>query len=247
MAGLSLLGLGARPVADAMAARDEAEAPRAAAPAMHLAMVIDLPRCIEAGNCTDCVAACHKAHNVPLHEDPRHEIKWVWKESYERAFSDSAHRFVAAPFRDAKVPVLCNHCENPACTRVCPTQATWRRADGIVMMDEHRCIGCRYCMIACPYGARSFNYVDPRRGLNVDEANPDFPTRRRGVVEKCNFCVDRLARKLEPACVEACKAGAMAFGDLNDPGSTVRQLLDTHHCIRRNPGAGTNPQVYYLV
>jgi molybdopterin-containing oxidoreductase family iron-sulfur binding subunit len=113
------------------------------------------------------------------------------------------------------------------------------------MMDWHRCIGCRYCIAACPYGSRSFNWVDPRPYLN--ELNPDFPTRTKGVVEKCDLCEERLADGELPACVEACPAGALHFGDLGDPASSVRKLLEERFAIRRKPGLGTEPQVYYLV
>ena len=106
--------------------------------------------------------------------------------------------------------------------RVCPTKATFKRADGIVMMDYHRCIGCRFCMAACPYGSRSMNYRDPRPFIR--KINPDFPTRTKGVVEKCNFCEERLARGILPACVVACKEKALVFGDLEDPRSDVRLL-----------------------
>ena len=121
-------------------------------------------------------------------------------------------------------PLLCNHCQNPPCVRVCPTKATFQRPDGIVAMDYHRCIGCRYCMAGCPYGSRSFNFRDPKPFIDKETRNPEFPARMRGVVEKCNFCVDRLAQGLMPACVEASK-GAIAFGDLDDPESEVRKLL----------------------
>ena len=145
-----------------------------------------------------------------------------------------------------KLMVLCNHCDNPPCVRVCPVQATFKRKeDGIVMMDFHRCIGCRCCMAACPYGSRSFNWFDPRTALA--ETNPDFPTRSKGVVEKCNFCAERLAKGLIPACVEACKEGALVFGDLEDPDSEVRAVLREHYTIRRKPELGTRPQVYYIV
>ena len=94
--------------------------------------------------------------------------------------------------------VMCNHCENPPCVRACPTNATFKReSDGIVLMDFHRCIGCRFCMAACPFGARSFNYRDPRPFIK--EVNTKFPTRMKGVVEKCNFCAERLAEGLLPA------------------------------------------------
>jgi len=141
--------------------------------------------------------------------------------------------------------VLCNHCDNPPCVRVCPTQATWKRDDGIVMMDWHRCIGCRYCVVGCPYGSRSFNWRNPRPF--VKELNPEFPTRTKGVVEKCTLCEERLAAGLAPACVEACKVKALTFGNLADPESDVRKLLATRYAIRRKPELGTHPELYYLV
>ena len=113
------------------------------------------------------------------------------------------------------------------------------------MMDWHRCIGCRYCVLACPYGSRSFNWRDPRPF--IEETKPDFPTRSRGVVEKCTFCEERLARGIQPACVEACKEKALIFGDLEDPDSEVRSLLKDRFTIRRKPGLGTQPEVYYMV
>jgi molybdopterin-containing oxidoreductase family iron-sulfur binding subunit len=146
------------------------------------------------------------------------------------------------------IMVLCNHCENPPCVRVCPTKATFKReSDGIVIMDMHRCIGCRFCMAACPYGARSFNFYDPRQFLPERLPNPDYPTRTKGVVEKCNFCAERLADGKLPACVEAAKDGQLLFGDLDDPRSSVRKALRERYSIRRKPDLGTQPSVYYLV
>ena len=113
------------------------------------------------------------------------------------------------------------------------------------MMDWHRCIGCRYCMAACPYGSRSFNWTDPRP--DIANQDPDFPTRTKGVVEKCNLCEERLGRGELPLCVLACPQKAMIFGDLDDPDSTVRRALRRHYTIRRKPELGTNPQVYYIV
>ena len=127
---------------------------------------------------------------------------------------------------------------------VCPTKATFQREDGIVMMDYHRCIGCRYCMAACPYGARSFNWQDPRPF--VQTIDKGYPTRTRGVVEKCNFCDERLARGLIPACVEACKEKALVFGDLNDADSSVRKLLRSRNALQRKAELGTGPKVFYL-
>jgi molybdopterin-containing oxidoreductase family iron-sulfur binding subunit len=129
--------------------------------------------------------------------------------------------------------------------RACPTKATFKReSDGIVMMDFHRCIGCRFCMAACPFGARSFNYRDPRPFIK--ETNKLFPTRMKGVVEKCNFCNERLAEGKLPACVEASK-GKLAFGDLFDEGSEVRKLIQTNFTLRRKVNLGTEPAVYYIV
>ena len=144
-----------------------------------------------------------------------------------------------------RLPVLCNHCENPPCVRVCPTKATFRRPDGIVMMDYHRCIGCRLCMAACPYGARSMNFRDPRPFIT--KINPDFPTRTKGVVEKCNFCAERLAQGKLPACVLACRQNAILFGDLNDSTSDIRKLIGKRFNLRRKAHLGTAPQIYYIL
>lgn len=214
-------------------------------------MVVDPQRCLETEGCTACIEACHRAHNVPNIADPREEVKWVWKESFEHSFPNQSHQYTKASLKEQSVLVFCNHCESPPCVRVCPTQATWKREeDGIVMMDQHRCIGCRYCMVACPYGSRSFNWQDPRNAL-TGELNPEYPTRTKGVVEKCNFCAERLAKGQEPACVEACRkstgTGALHFGDLGDPESNVSKLLSERYSIQRKPGLGTEPQVYYLV
>jgi molybdopterin-containing oxidoreductase family iron-sulfur binding subunit len=210
------------------------------------AMIIDLRKCIEEGDCTECIQACHRVHNVPDFGNPKDEVKWIWKESFTHAFDEQEHEYLEELLRNAPVPVLCNHCDNPPCVRVCPTQATWKREeDGIVMMDWHRCIGCRYCVVACPYGSRSFNWRDPRPFLK--ETVPDYPSRTRGVVEKCTFCDERLARGLLPACVEACTKKALVFGDLEDPDSAVRALLRQHFTIRRRPSLGTQPEVYYIV
>jgi molybdopterin-containing oxidoreductase family iron-sulfur binding subunit len=113
-------------------------------------------------------------------------------------------------------------------------------------MDYHRCIGCRYCMAGCPFGARSFNFMEPRKHLDLSNLNKEFPTRMRGVVEKCTFCVERLAQGKQPACAEASN-GAVVFGDLSDANSEVRKLLREHYTIRRKPSLGTEPGVYYII
>ncbi len=217
------------------------------------AMTIDLTKCKSDEGCTDCSKVCHSAHNVPdIKDEPKHEIKWIWQESFESAFPSQGNEFINEAIEHHPIPILCNHCDNPPCTRVCPTQATWKQDNGIVMMDWHRCIGCRYCIAACPYGSRSFNWVDPRgedeEGHSlIEKQDPDFPTRSKGVVEKCTFCNERLEKGQKPLCVEKCPHGAMAFGDLGDPDSDVRKLLHEKYSIRRKPGLGTQPEVYYLV
>jgi Fe-S-cluster-containing dehydrogenase component len=205
-------------------------------------MAIDAAKCLKAENCTECISACHQAHNVPSIPDKAHEVRWIWKEPFEHAFQGQVDEY--SPQRGVPAMLLCNHCENPPCVRVCPTQATWKREDGIVAMDWHRCIGCRYCMAACPYGSRSFNFMDPRPYIH--NANAEFPTRTKGVVEKCTFCSERLAVGRPPACVEACPEKALVFGNLADPQSPLRQLLQARQHLRRRPELGTGPNVFYI-
>jgi molybdopterin-containing oxidoreductase family iron-sulfur binding subunit len=248
IAGLSALGLTTIPVLDALGSGGAVvpeytvgKGPDALI-GKHWGMVIDLTKLENVEAITE---ACHKVHNVPHFEEKRHEIKWIWETEYNRAFVGQENPYLADALAHAPVLVLCNHCENPSCVRACPTQATFKReSDGIVLMDFHRCIGCRFCMAACPFGARSFNFRDPRPF--IAETNKKFPTRSKGVVEKCNFCAERLAVGLMPACVEASE-GAIAFGDLDDPDSEIRELLRTNYTIRRKPEAGTSPSVYYIV
>lgn len=189
--------------------------------------------------------ACHSIHNVPEHvAKSKQEIKWIWADHFEHVFPGKENPFLAERLEQTEFPLLCNHCKNPPCVRVCPTQATFQREDGIVMMDFHRCIGCRYCMAACPYGSRSFNFCDP--APYVKDKNPDFPLRMRGVVEKCLFCYERLEVGEQPACVEVSN-GAIIFGDLDDPNSYIREVLRKNHTIRRKVDLGTEPSVFYIV
>ncbi|MBI4591118.1 MAG: 4Fe-4S binding protein, partial [Candidatus Rokubacteria bacterium] len=162
VAGLSALAVAGKRGFNALTDGGRAEGAPQRRPAARWAMVIDLRKCVNGGGCTDCIAACDRAHNVPHFDERRHEVKWIWREPFERAFADHGSGYTEAAFKGTSLPVLCNHCDNPPCVRVCPVKATWKRDDGIVMMDYHRCIGCRYCMAACPYGARSFNWLDPR-------------------------------------------------------------------------------------
>jgi len=246
VAGLSLLGLIAAPawyVISRAKLPGKSPAP-GILPEKKWGMVINLKKCWAEDGCTDCIDACHRIHNVPDFGNPKDEIKWIWKVPHGRAFPEHGHEFTEETSTGRPVPVLCNQCDDPPCIKYCPTRATWRREDGIVMMDYHRCIGCRYCMAGCPYGSRSFNWKNPRPF--VRKINFDFPTRTKGVVEKCNFCQERLAEGLLPACVEACKEKALIFGDLNDRDSEVRKILRSRKIIQRLPELGTKPKVYYV-
>jgi molybdopterin-containing oxidoreductase family iron-sulfur binding subunit len=273
IAGLSTLGVAAKPAADVLASEKQgftiperlfhllkkplgATASEALS-AKRWAMVVDVKQ-LDEEIAQACRETCHKVHNVPHIENPKHEIKWIWEEHYENTFPDQQHELVEDRIKELPFLVMCNHCYDPPCVRVCPTKATFKRKhDGIVIMDMHRCIGCRFCMAACPYGSRSFNWLDPRKYLPADENwdNPEYPTRMKGVVEKCNFCAERLAFGKRPACVETaeklCKEKgrkpALIFGDLEDPNSEVRQTLRSRYSIRRKPSIGTHPNVYYIV
>ncbi|MDR2077062.1 MAG: 4Fe-4S dicluster domain-containing protein [Desulfovibrio sp.] len=205
------------------------------------AMVIDSRRLARPERRAAVIAACHAFHNVPDLPGPR-RVAWIEQHSFAETFPGLPSAFSPANLADRIFLTLCNHCRNPPCVRVCPTGATFRRQDGIVGMDSHRCIGCRYCMAACPFGARSFNFEDPRPAA----VNPVYPLRERGVVEKCTFCAGRLSEGRLPLCVEAAD-GAIAFGDLADPASSVRSLLAENFAVRRNPGLGTEPGVYYIL
>ncbi|RLC24939.1 MAG: 4Fe-4S ferredoxin [Deltaproteobacteria bacterium] len=263
VAGIAAIGLGASPAinfassdshgtAHAVKAKNEE-----ALTAHRWGMVIDTNK-ITDEVVESVVEACHKSHNVPdfNHEvdeekypdtrpvNHKQEVKWIWEEHFHNAFPDKEDEFLAEKFHDLPFLVTCNHCKNAPCVKACPTQATFKREDGIVLMDYHRCIGCRFCMAACPYGSRSFNFRDPRPF--VDETVSTFPTRTRGVVEKCNLCAERLARGEQPHCVEASE-GAIVVGDLEDPESEVRALLNEHYTIRRKQSLGTEPSVYYIM
>jgi molybdopterin-containing oxidoreductase family iron-sulfur binding subunit len=209
-------------------------------------IAVDLARCAEKTGCHACIDACHAVHRVQASEDERHQVKWVWKEPLARVFPEQASGYETEAQLQTPVLVMCNHCTKSPCTKVCPTGATWRRSDGVVAMDEHRCIGCRYCMAACPYEARSFNWVTP----HPSPSNGNFPARTAGVVEKCNLCVERLDNGQIPLCVETCAsagAGALAFGNLEDANSPLRQLLAGRQVRRRHPSLGTEPRIFYLV
>ncbi len=174
------------------------------------AMVVDLRRCI---GCHACQVACKAELGTPLGVY-RSWVKVVQKGRYPN---------VSLSF----LPSLCNNCENPICVRNCPTQATYRREDGIVMQDPHRCIGCKYCIASCPYDVR---YLDPLKG----------------VVQKCTWCHHRVDVGLEPACVNACPTRALIFGDMNDPESEISKVLASNAVQVLKPERDTLPHVFYI-
>ena len=256
IASLSFLGLAGSQALPAFVKAAEAEkapAPAAQKPvyqsgktalhAKHWGMVIDTRKFDDPETFAAVIKACHKYHNVPDIKS-KQDVKWIWKDGYRETFTDQLDNYPSKAVMERQYLMLCNHCVNPACVRVCPTQATFRRSDGVVVMDYHRCIGCRYCMAGCPFGARSFNFRDPRPF--VADVNTTFPTRMRGVVEKCTFCSELLAVGEMPLCVRASN-GAIAFGDLSDPNSDVRKLLAGNFTLRRKPTLGTEPSVYYII
>lgn len=248
-AGVSMLGLAALPAAKAAASYVPHKVHEKADPrelhAKRWAMVIDTRKLNSDEDFKPLIAACHKEHNVPKIDGPQ-EVKWLWTDTMHAVFPEQSGEFQHAELEHKNFLLLCNHCYNPPCVRVCPTKATFKLQNGITMMDMHRCIGCRFCMAACPYGARSFNFKNPRPFLDEATQNPEYPTRMRGVVEKCTFCSERLEKGQLPSCVEASK-GALLFGDLADPNSEVRKALKENYSIVRKPGLGTQPSVYYIV
>jgi molybdopterin-containing oxidoreductase family iron-sulfur binding subunit len=197
-------------------------------------MVIDLPKCRP--GCTACLDACREENNVAFHGDKRWDVHWIRKAKL--------HSEGGGDGDGKSVLLLCNHCDKPPCAQVCPVQATYKRDDGIVIVDHHRCIGCRYCMVACPYNARYFNFKE------VEEwPNKDFPRRSHGVAEACTLCAHRLEKSQTPACVEACdqiNVGALSVGDLNDPESHVSRLIASVPTKRIREDLGTEPKVYYI-
>jgi len=175
-------------------------------------MLIDTNKCDN--GCDDCVTACNEEHNLEGFGRPTTDAQWIRKVTLK----DKQTGHVQT------LPMLCQHCEHPPCVDVCPTGASFKRDDGIVLVDKHICIGCRYCMMACPYKARSFIHE------KLHDQMPYSP-RGKGTVESCTFCVHRVDEGMTPACVEACSAenhNAMTFGDLNDPDSELSQQLKQH-------------------
>lgn len=209
--------------------------------------VVDTNACI---GCGQCVVACKQENGVPFDEE--HTRTWVERHAVAQdgsVFTDSPDAGMygfppesVAPGVDPRtirttqfVARLCMQCEESPCTAVCPVGATYRTPDGVILVDEQRCIGCGYCVVACPYGAR---YLVP--------AGARTPTGVAGVADKCTFCYHRITRGQDPACVEICPVGARIFGDLADPVSEVSTILREQPTRVMKPELGTKPRVHYL-
>jgi Fe-S-cluster-containing dehydrogenase component len=213
---------------------------------------LDLSRCI---GCRRCVYGCVDENN----QSREPQIHWIRVLEFERQTVIRRIDFEEGnPFYDheqvpaegkAYLPVACQQCENPECVKACPTTATWMEPDGIVVIDYNWCIGCRYCMAACPYGARHFNWTEP--GISPDEVNPNTHylgnlPRPHGVVEKCTWCVQRTRHGRYPACVEACPVGARKFGNLLDPNSEIRYMMEHERTFVLKAELDTKPKFFYF-
>lgn len=223
-----------------------------AKPAMNEVLfgyALDLSKCI---GCRRCVYACVKENN--LSREP--QIHWIQVLQMEKEkgidFSHSSVHYNPAEVPEKGhfyLPVQCQQCENPPCVKVCPVKATWQEPDGIVVVDYNWCIGCRYCMAACPYGARHFNWGKPTvpdEEINTEMHYLGNRPRMNGVVEKCTFCIQRAREGKYPACVEICPVGARKFGNLLDPDSEIRYILENKRVLVLKQELNTRPRFYYF-
>ena len=211
---------------DLAAAKPDGEA---ASAEVRWGMLVDATRCVS--GCDACVKACATEHGLEMTDRPEIDAQWIRKVDLIDENSG----------REISLPVMCQHCEDAPCVAVCPTGASFRREDGIVLVNKHTCIGCRYCMIACPYKARSFIHI------NLVGQRTHSP-RGKGTVESCTFCVHRVDRDRDPACVEACTAAghqALLFGDLSDNEGELAHRLSEVQTQQLRSDLGTNPGVHY--
>lgn len=191
--------------------------------------LIDANKC--ADDCNACVTACSDENGLTGFGRPETDAQWIRKVTVRDKSTDHS----------VSLPMMCQHCAEPPCVDVCPTGASYKRSDGICLVDKHICIGCRYCMMACPYKARSFVHE------TLTDQVPDVP-RGKGTVESCTLCVHRVDRGEQPACVEACakaENGAILFGDLKDPNSDIAKRLKEVASTQVRGDLGLDPGVRY--
>ncbi len=253
---LKLAGLGVAALAiSALPKKARADNEKKGLEKYRFAMVIDVRRCV---GCHSCSIACKVENNVPINLE-RDDRKIFWNDV---SFKEEGEY----PYVRKKITNRpCMHCEHPPCVKVCPTGASFKNADGVVLVDYDVCIGCRYCAVSCPYGARYFNWSKPTwYSERREEAfNPDVQKRIKGVIEKCVFCIHRIEKAIQqadrkhrdledndlvnlPACVQTCMGRARFFGDLNDPNSTVSKLVRSGRAFRLLEELGNEPNVFYL-
>lgn len=201
-----------------------------------LAIAINTGRCI---GCQTCVNACKMQNNVAM------EMSW------NRVMTEGCDVMDGAlgefpNLTRVYLPVACQHCENAACQRVCPTGATYKDDKGRVQIDYDKCIGCRMCMAACPYNVRVFNWNEPVRDPDFNYGDKEVPVRPKGVVEKCTLCKERTDRGEEPMCVRCCPTKARIYGDLDDPNSEISKTIRERNAYVLLEEQGTKPQVHYF-
>jgi molybdopterin-containing oxidoreductase family iron-sulfur binding subunit len=198
----------------------------------------------------DCVDACVQENNLGRESQVQY-IRVVELDRGNMNLEHGEHYYdpETVPREDKLYfPIQCMQCDDAPCVKACPTAATWMEPDGIVVVDYDWCIGCRYCMTACPYWARHFNWTEPE--IPAEEVNTDTHylgnrPRPKGVVEKCHFCIQRTRRGRQPACMDACPTGARVFGNLLDPDSEIRYVLRTKNVFRLKEELGTEPKFWY--
>lgn len=204
---------------------------------MRYGMTIDLKRCI---GCHTCSVACKVENNLP---------DGIW---WNRVLTVGGKEMDTPQGRFPHVQmqfitVNCQHCENPPCVKACPVGATYKRKeDGIVIQNYDKCIGCRACIVACPYNARSFNWQKPEYAIEIQMGDADVTPHQYNVVEKCTFCTHRISKGEEPACISACPARARYFGDLDDPNSEVNKVRQGRNAEKLLEEKGTKPSIFYL-
>jgi molybdopterin-containing oxidoreductase family iron-sulfur binding subunit len=208
---------------------------------MRMGMAIDLTRCV---GCQTCAVTCKQANNIP-------KGNW-WNRVMTVGGQEIDTGTITDNYLDSTVsylPMSCQHCENPACTRVCPVGATYKDTEtGVVHQDYDKCIGCRMCIAACPYtGVRAFNWEEPQYYRDFAIGDADASIHQKHAVEKCTFCSQRLTKGEEPACMVLCPLRARYWGDLDDPTSEVSRKITAREWKQLLPERGTNPSVYYLV
>ena len=216
-------------------------------PGVKFGHALNLSTCI---GCRKCAQACHEQNN----HDRRTNNSYIRVLEMEQGSMHLGHGRVDYDHPVPQpgkfyMPVQCQQCQNPPCVNVCPVQATWQDEDGIVVVDYDWCIGCRYCMAACPYHARRFNWNKPQvpaEQINRDQGLMSNRIRPQGVVEKCTFCLHRTRRGQLPACLEACPAGARVFGNMLDPDSEIRQVLRHKRVFVLKEELGTKPLFFFF-